>query len=513
LADGQDVHRVDNDASARLKWIFEPDDLTIIKLILDYAHRDGTMGLNFRPTPGTQPLLPGYQQGSSQWDIDNARAGDLRIDGGGVGLTIEHDLGFARLMSMTSYRDYSSFTDFSPSLVPQLGQVIDISRTGNQQTEELQLVSEASSKLKWVIGAFGIRSEESAKPLAINLVGPLARTPASLSVIDINTNAVAKSIATFGQVTYEALPQTNVTGGLRYTYEDRSFNGGETGMLNNGVNLGAFPIPSLPPSISFQNVSYRFSIDHFLSPSTMIYASDNRGFKSGGYNGLDPTNPPYLPEQLDAYEVGIKSEQFDKHVRLNLAGFYYDYQNIQVSRYLETSTIYNGGARLYGLDFDFAARLGAFSLFGGLEYLNNRFTSFPNAQFSIPQPSGGDLITSGNAAGNHLPFASTFSGNIGLTYIKTMTGGALLTFAINDYHNSGYSLEPDNIVKQPAYDLLGSSVEWQTSDGNYAVRLWATNLLNKPVIGFIASPNLGSQIDYSNAPRSFGATITARFGQ
>ena len=285
-------------------------------------------------------------------------------------------------------------------------------------------------------------------------------------------------------------------------------------MLNNGVNLGALPIPPLPPSISFQNVSYRFSIDNSLSPSTMIYASDNRGFKSGGYNGLDPTNPPYLPERLDAYEVGIKSEQFDKHVRLNLAGFYYDYRNIQVSRYLETSTIYNGGAaRLYGLDFDFAARQGAFSLVGGLEYLNNKFTSFPSAQFSFPQPSGGDLIASGNAAGNHLPFASTFSGNIGLTYTKTMTGGAVLTSAINDYHNSGYSLEPDNIIKQPAYDLLGSSVEWETSDGDYAVRLWATNLLNKPVIGFLASANLGSQIDYSNAPRTFGATITAKFGR
>ncbi|WP_157801377.1 TonB-dependent receptor [Sphingobium sp. LB126] len=511
LADGKDVHRADNDLNVRSKFFFEPTSSTTIKLLFDYAHRDGTNGLNFRPYPGTKPLLPGYRQGGSKWDIDNAQAGDLRFDGGGAALTIEQDVGFAQLVSTTSYRRYSSFTNFAASMVPQPAQIIDISRSGNQETEELQLLSKASSKLKWVFGVFGIRSSETVDPLSVKLFGPLAPAPDSLALIDISAKTVAKSIAVFGQSSYEVLPRLNFTAGLRYTYEHRSFTGGETGMLNNGFDLGALPIPAVPPTVSFNNVSWRLALDYQLTPSTLLYASNNRGFKSGGYNGLDPTNPPYLPERLDAYEAGMKTELFDRQLRLNVAGFYYNYQNIQVSRFLQTATIYNGGqAHLYGVDIDVDAKLGAFTIEGGLEYLHNKFTRFPDAQFSVPQPNGGSLITSGDAAGNHLPFASTFSGNLSLTYTTALAGGDL-ALNVNGSHNSGYWLEPDNILKQPDYDLLGASIRWAPSNARYTLRLWATNLLNKAVIGFIASSALGSETDYSNQPRTFGGTLTIKF--
>ncbi|PJG44999.1 hypothetical protein CAF53_26370 [Sphingobium sp. LB126] len=85
----------------------------------------------------------------------------------------------------------------------------------------------------------------------------------------------------------------------------------------------------------------------------------------------------------------MKTELFDRQLRLNVAGFYYNYQNIQVSRFLQTATIYNGGqAHLYGVDIDVDAKLGAFTIEGGLEYLHNKFTRFPDAQFSVPQPNG-----------------------------------------------------------------------------------------------------------------------------
>nr|WP_277949238.1 TonB-dependent receptor [Sphingobium sp. LB126] len=119
-------------------------------------------------------------------------------------------------------------------------------------------------------------------------------------------------------------------------------------------------------------------------------------------------------------------------------------------------------------------------------------------------------MTSGDAAGNHLPFASTFSGNLSLTYTTALAGGDL-ALNVNGSHNSGYWLEPDNILKQPDYDLLGASIRWAPSNARYTLRLWATNLLNKAVIGFIASSALGSETDYSNQPRTFGGTLTIKF--
>src|SRR3546814_19184383 len=68
-----------------------------------------------------------------------------------------------------------------------------------------------------------------------------------------------------------------------------------------------------------------------------LYVSYNRGYKSGGFNLLDvgalnrPTghvSPSYNPEIVDAYEVGLKSDLFDRRLRLNVAAFYYDYKDI-----------------------------------------------------------------------------------------------------------------------------------------------------------------------------------------
>src|SRR3546814_2462608 len=69
-----------------------------------------------------------------------------------------------------------------------------------------------------------------------------------------------------------------------------------------------------------------------LTPDINLYASYNRGTHSGGFSIGGPGTPPYKPEVLDAYEVGLKSRLFDGVLELNMAGFYYDYSNMQIGR-------------------------------------------------------------------------------------------------------------------------------------------------------------------------------------
>jgi outer membrane receptor protein involved in Fe transport len=92
------------------------------------------------------------------------------------------------------------------------------------------------------------------------------------------------------------------------------------------------PVPPLTavPTTWFSQLTYRVGIDHEFANGTLVYASKNLGFKSGGYNSSEPSLPNFAPKKLNAYEVGFKSEFFDRNVRCNGAACYYKYTNIQM---------------------------------------------------------------------------------------------------------------------------------------------------------------------------------------
>ena len=89
----------------------------------------------------------------------------------------------------------------------------------------------------------------------------------------------------------------------------------------------------------------------------MLYASYNRGFRSGSYNTVGVTGVPVDPELIDAYEIGLKSEWLDNRLRFNGAAFFYDFTDLQVviSRGASTDLLNAGKAEIYGLDMELQA--------------------------------------------------------------------------------------------------------------------------------------------------------------
>jgi iron complex outermembrane recepter protein len=75
--------------------------------------------------------------------------------------------------------------------------------------------------------------------------------------------------------------------------------------------------------------TWRISVDHKLTPDIMVYASYNRGSKTGGFNDQILPVLSYAPETLDAYEVGSKADFLDHRLQLDKSAFYYSYSNIQ----------------------------------------------------------------------------------------------------------------------------------------------------------------------------------------
>jgi outer membrane receptor protein involved in Fe transport len=339
--------------------------------------------------------------------------------------------------------------------------------------------------------------------------GPGVANPAKPITHIVNqTEEKTDSIAGYVQAT-QALPaNSHVTLGLRYTSETRYLVGDETGYLNGVVPI---TLANVNPSESTHTPTWRLAFDHNFTDDVHGYVSYNRGFKSGGYNVTVPAAPAYQPEKLDAYEIGLKTQFFERRITWNNAAFYYNYENIQVSRFVNGSPqVYNGGkAQLYGLDSDATLHVTErFTFTAGIELLHSQFIDFPKADFFLSCPAGYPGVCSLSANGKQLPQAPNASGTVSLDYRIPVGAQGEVHLNVNEAANSGYYYMPNNELKQSAFGLLNSSVRWSWK--NYDLSVWGKNLTNVVYPVSVNESPTGIAAAYA-APRTYGLTVGARF--
>ncbi len=506
IYDDSDIHKIDHSVTVRGKLFYDLDEATTIKFGLDYSDRAGSIAANFRPFPGYSVLFPA-PQASNTWYTDSYIHSYKTYEGGGGSAILEHDLDFAKFTSTSAFRDASTFIRFSPAATSVPSEDISFPESSRQFTEELQLLSTSGRRLDWVTGLFYFHSEANQDAFTVNLHGRLA---VPFDQIVIPANESIDSVADYVQGTYRITPATRITIGGRYTYQKNILRASEYGVLAGDGDVPLEPQPT-PDSVSSEKPTWRVALDHDMTDGMLGYLSYNRGVKSGGFNIRDPANPPFLPEQLDAYEVGLKTELLDHHVRVNTAAFDYEYKNIQISKYTDTAVIENGArARIYGLDEDLTANItDPLRVDAGIEWLHARFLEFPDAQLTMPLPGDqGAILSSGNAGGRIIPYSPTITATVGVDYVAHASAGNY-TFNVTDNYNSGFYGEPDNRLFQSSFHLLNASITWLASSGRWGARLYTNNLLNKAVASQFSSLNVGYVADYSNPPRIYG--VAAHF--
>jgi iron complex outermembrane recepter protein len=206
---------------------------------------------------------------------------------------------------------------------------------------------------------------------------------------------------------------------------------------------------------------------------------------------------------------------FDKHLRLNAAAFHYNYSNIQVGRFTAgTEAIYNGAvAKLYGLDLDADVVLThEFTLSGGLSYLHDRFTSFPDADFFVPGggciPVAAGVPCAGNAAGNQLAYSPTFTFNIGGNYRREFSAGAL-SMNVTYYRSSRFYAAPDNWLYQGDYGIANASIMWTDPSNRYSIKAWGKNLGNTVYATSLVEANQGP-LRALGSPVTYGVTFRVK---
>lgn len=520
IVTGKDVFRDDHDVTLRSKWVLTPSAATKLTLIGDYTNVSNSMNPQ-RLAPGTVPN-PIYgaaaQPPHDYWDVVNDVSPKFTNRNWGASLKLEHEFSALNFMSLTAYRDSRTtlYWDVDFTEVPWLiGNLVDLE---SQFSEELQISSKAGGKLDWTAGLYYFDAVGKYAPTAVagNLFNDLvfAGTPFAgiVDYLQPYGTQPTESVAGYAQGTYALTDSTNLTLGTRYTTEDRKVKG-RTDIL---LTTSPTPIELAPWSpwskLSFNKWTWRLALDHHFTPDVLGYASYNTGFKSGGFNTQSTTDPSFLPETMKAYELGIKSDLFDRRLRLNVAAFFYDYKNIQVQKVgLSNTGIINGAAaEIKGLDSDFEwLASDALSITGSFAILHGKFTDFTNAPFGAPQ--GGVPLVPGDATGNDTPKAPRFQSNLMLDWRVGHAGGGAVHLLGTWEQSSRFFTEADNIFEQKAYSRFNAALRWDAANGRYGAKLWVNNLTNEAVLAYSSTLGDGTRDATYQAPRTYGVTFNYNF--
>lgn len=490
---------VHENIAARSKWLYTPADSTKVTLALDYANFDSD-GSNFQMVPGSVNSLdhgttfPGKFDAVGEVNVNDAKQY-------GASIRLDQDLGSLHGVSITSYRNVSGNILIDNDITPAKLTTIRSYNDSDYVTQELQLSSRDPGRVVWLAGVFFYGNE-------VNGASPRTETGSRVNpgaYRDIYGRQKTRSVSAFGQATTEIFADTKLTLGLRYTDETLKADGK---FVNQAGQIYSGPFKD---EISFAPWTWRVALDHQFAPDVLGYVSWNRGFKSGGYNLNAPGSAPFYPEHLDAYEIGLKSELLERRVRLNLAAFYYDYRDLQV-------TIVPGGgtqiftnaaaARNYGLDgnLDFAVT-DYLTLSLGVSLLDAKYTDYRNVRgYTI----AGAAIPIANAKGRELQGSPPFSGFLSATYrVPTAVGDIKGTMSFS-YNDRTYVTAAESAVR-PSYELLSGSVEWWSASANpFGVRIWGRNLSNSYYSNALIESATG-WYQTPAAPRTYGLTLLKEF--
>lgn len=375
---------------------------------------------------------------------------------------------------------------------------------------ELRFASHGSGPLQWQFGGFFFNESGhlfSADAQAI---------PTSPGGTDYTFGFVyrthAKSEAGYAHASYQLTPELKLSGGLRYSH-DYKFETGYFGALTAGIVFG-----SGTGSMSSSKLTYSAGLDYQVTPRNLLYAKVDTGYKAGGFNlGVDT----YKPETATSYEIGSKNRFLDGTLQVNLAAYFTDYTDQQVSSYTilpgttqaTAITLNAGSSHIYGLEADVIYNfLPGWRIDLNANWLHARYKSFTAAADpSDPQPNNNPypVDAKGNVqlAGNPLPQSPNWSLSAGLEKDWDIGGGKLTariqTKAQAKSNFSFYNL-PD--TAQKAYTMSDFFLTYQSSGGRWKLTGFVKNLENSVVFRDAEESQYTGAYGYEfMPPRTYGA--------
>jgi len=383
-------------------------------------------------------------------------------------------------------------------------------RVSNASTEfktliaEANLLSTGSGPFQWVVGGF-LMNEDVPVTLLRDNRNTRDVVQSNSSII---THAKNTSYSVFGQVNYYVTEQIELLVGGRYGWDKQVY-------TRFAVPGGGFTLPFVSTAKSTA-LTGKLGINYHLGNNGLLYFTASKGYKAGGVN-LTPNTPNFVPERNFVYELGFKTELFDRHLRINGDVFRSNYKDIQLSSLVGgLPTTQNAlGGEAWGGELEITGQWGGFQVNGGLGFLDAKFAN--SACISDTNAPGTDVGCPTNLRfvpkGRVLPFSPKWTINAGAQYTIPV-GDLEVTPRIQWSHLARQNATPFPSVNTlvPGRDLFDARVTFDWTD-RYKLEAFVNNLTNKTYIAtqIQNSSSADGGIIYG-APRTYGLRLVVKVG-
>lgn len=513
-------HYDKNVLAARLSAEFTPSDNIFIRVagdrVIDRSNpRHGTRLL----PNGADPV---YAPTASVYDTRAGIGDHNRVETRGLSVTGEVNLSDAlTFKTITSWRDGNTDTviDFDNTAQPTLD--VPAEYSDRQFTQELQLLYEGE-RIQGVFGVYYLNGRASGA--FDTVVGLLNTTTLTAGTV------FTKSYAAFGDFSFDLTDQFKISAGLRYTRDEktgtvfrRNYTGIRSPYFGNAAAVPGLIRSDYTNSRDFEKLTPRVSISYQPHDDLNFYASYGKGFKSGGFDMrgdvvLTPTTVNgYAPETIDSYELGMKGAFLDRTLFVNLAGFYSDYKDQQVTIQVPAlpsgiaSFVDNAGKGvIYGFEFEtrvVPSRNLSASLVVG--YTNADYKEF----FTFIGGGTTPVDVSDQRAFQNTP---EWTANASVTWSEDLAGGTIAFTPSVSLRSDTQMFElATPALDQDGYALVDASLNWTSGGGRYRIGVAARNLTDARYrVGGYNFPGAltgNSVIGYYGPPRTVTGTFEVKF--
>lgn len=436
--------------------------------------------------------------------------------------------------------------------------------TAEQTSFEARLGSE-SELLRWVAGLYYFQEDQSTQ-FWVDQGFLFNQTGSSMDALDDET------LAAFTEVTFNLTDHLHLTGGVRYTTEEKDVDGtiftrqpqaGATcaalvgappvfiGTVSNQIPFAAtngagvaYPFPYCQDTITgnreWNDTSWKVGLSYDVTDDSMTYLTVNRGFKAGGFFAAGDhadVGSSFEPETLVAYALGTKNRFLRGTVQLNAEAFFWDYRDHQ-ENYL--APLYNtlpafgfitqsADAEIYGLDLELDVlltdndRLGLKAQYLQAEYVDAQFLVARPGEQPPPAPASpptsvcpstqvvvGRYII--DCDGQQMPRSPDLALTTEYFHTFELANGARLVPGVRVQYSSSYwsAVDYHPLQKQDSYAMYGAEIAYQAD--KWSVTAYGRNLSNEDVYSnSFMYPGTNVAMNSLFAPRTYGVRLRVDF--
>lgn len=452
-----------------------------------------------------------------------------------------------QLKSITGYRSLSSIyasnqgangalnvnvsasgaAPFAIRTIPFVSSIPRVEIGQHQWSQEFQLNGK-TERLSYVAGLYYFKETAdetygSTGSLSLTVLTATTGRYGAPSFLDFVNHSRSK--AAYGQVSYTPPvldDKLELTVGGRYTRDRKRLI-----QTNPKPGSSLIPIPR-DASRSFSNFSGEGSIKYRWTPDVMTYLRVAQAYKAGGISARDTTYAPngFEPEKEISYELGIKADLLDNHVRFNGDIYYTDYKDLQVFNSFTAaqgclsstvcSTVVNAGRAVYkGAEAELTViPVRGLELNGSIGYIKPRYK-----EFLINVSATGDIAHDPSVRYGNL---SKLTSSASATYRFEPQSFGDPSVRVNwDYHSKRYfnnqttAVNFNEQIADPGFHNLGfqimlDNIPQSIFKRSLSVQVYGSNLLGKHQV--LQSISLGSYAVTAFGPgRTFGVALNGKF--